>query len=90
MSNPNQTIPTARQMTAADWQAERVERARKDAIYNRIDAIVSRTILEQEVDKAVDVAVSKQAPVVLLAVEDLERAMALTPARMADMLAGVR
>jgi hypothetical protein len=38
------------------------------------------------VDNAVDAAKPLTAPVCLMAVEDVERAMLLTPARMADML----
>lgn len=50
------------------------------------EALKARLAYIDAVDAAVDAAKPLSAPVCLMAVEDMERAMLLTPARVADML----
>lgn len=60
MRDPNQTIPSAEQLTIERIRAQYAEERRRDVIHERIMAIVNRTILEQDVEKALDGASSSQ------------------------------
>ena len=68
--NPDTTIPTTRNLTAAEWRADRERGARFEILGRRLDA---RLAYLDAVDAAVDAAVPVTEPVAILAVEDAAR-----------------
>jgi hypothetical protein len=84
---PEDTVPAVRRMTRPEWEAELVERRRRDALYAELDRKLRAISLRDEVLEALESAQAGPA-LSLPAVEDLDkaaraayRAMALRVAR---------
>lgn len=75
MTDPNQTIPTGRQLTADEWKTERRQRIEREATYARLAAHLRRLDAENEISDAIDNAVAPYATSIPASADDFKRSV---------------